>query len=464
MRAGNEGVQGTKTETSNATRSAGTVVRRSRPEDADIALELVCRALAPGKQLTVGRGLMLVADRDGHRRWIFRFSSPITGKRRDMGLGPFPEVALAAARTSADAHRAVVRELKDPIDERNAAVTAARAAKVSDDLADRRKAATLLKVAREFHKTIASGFRNRKHRAQWLASIEGSLPQTMLQKPVAEIGVDELLDVMLDLRARVPETGRRVRQRLEQVFADAALRGLCDRNPAALIAPRLRKVGGRVKTESHRSLPYRRLPDFLAALRGFERADLVTKLALELVTLSAGRSGEIRGARWSEFDIEAGIWIVPGDRMKGGEEHRVPLTRRMLEILKAAETLGLRKPESLVFPSRDPRKPLSDMALTQLLRRLPTGVDREDSEPEVFADLTVVHGLRATFSTWANECTSFHHDVIEAALAHRERDRVRAAYNRASYWDERIKLAKAWEGFATGTTKGKVLPMRRKRA
>lgn len=254
--------------------------------------------------LRVAPNLDLYCDPEGRRRWTFDFVSPVTGKRRYAGFGPFPEVALAQARAKGEEFRKLIDAGRDPLDERAKNIEAGKAEKAATALNDRRTAATVRVQARAVHKSIAAGFRNKKHAAQWLSSIENSLPKSILDKPVADVQTDELLDVMIDLYTNKRPTGTRVRQRLEHVFADAALRGLCDRNPAALIEPRLRKVGDSGKVSS-RSLPYARVPDFVARLRSFERADAMTRLVFELLVLAAARSGEVRGARWSEFDVDA---------------------------------------------------------------------------------------------------------------------------------------------------------------
>jgi integrase len=171
--------------------------------------------------------------------------------------------------------------------------------------------------------------------------------------------------------------------------------------------------------------------------------------------------------RWCEFDIKAASWNVPAERMKRPKPHYVALAPRALAIL--AEARALRpdaKPDDLVFPSRDPRKPLSEMAMLMMLRRIPTGEKRDDGEDETYSDLSTVHGFRAGFSSWAREKTRFRVDAIEAALAHREQDRVAAAYSHmAEYRKDRAALATAWAEFvASGTTKGKVIKMRARSA
>jgi integrase len=417
-----------------------------------------------GDELHDGGGLIgFVVDRGV--RWLYRYTSPVSGRRREQGLG---FKSLADARKERDRSRDLVKSGVDPLFAREREAAAQRAALDANNRDAQRQQATLVSVARTYHSTIMGDFRNRKHRAQWLASIEGSLPRALLDKPVSEITPADLLDVLIPLRERVPETARRVRQRLDAVFADAALRGLCAGNPAALIVRRMRTTRRQGDAAHLRSLHYRDVPAFVAALRDSTRIGLLVKLAIEFGILATARSGEVRGARWSEIDMTAKLWTIPAARMKGRETHRVHLSPRALAILEEAKALRLNpRIGALVFPPpRDGSRPLSDMTLTQALRRLPTGRTRDDGKPETYADLTTMHGLaRATFSTWTNSERIASSDVIEAALAHRETDRVKAAYDRSAKEGERFErdlraLRLAWSDYACGAKRGKVVSIR----
>jgi integrase len=224
-----------------------------------------------------------------------------------------------------------------------------------------------------------------------------------------------------------------VRQRLDAIFEDAIFNGLVSSNPAASLRRKLREARGRRVRGQFRALAYADAPALIAALRKFEG---IAARALEFAVLTAARTGEVLGASWAEFDLGAGIWTVPGARMKGGEDHVVYLSPRAREILEGQRALGQR----YVFPAPAlDGCPLSNMAMLMLLRRL--GV----------ASATTVHGLcRSTFSTWANETAAARPDVIEACLAHREGDKIRAAYNRAQFATERRKLLDAWAAYLGG--------------
>jgi integrase len=383
-----------------------------------------------------GAGLEITRTRADRWQATYRYTSRVTGKRRTPSKtwdGP----KLKAMR---EWHEPLVRDVEAGIDPL---------------------------LARE-QKAIEAQFRNRKHRAQWLASIEGSLPRALLDKPISDVTAGDLLDVLLPLRDRVPETASRVRQRLAAVFDDAALRGLCAGNPAALIARRMRQRKNGEKPHL-RALHYRDVPALLEALRVSPRISRSVRLAIEFAVHTASRSGETRGARWNEIDRKARLWTIAGARMKAGEAHRVHLSPRALEILdEAAELRTDRADDALVFPApRDPKREIADMSLTVALRRLKTGRKHDDGTPETFAEFTTMHGLaRSTFSTWANDKRAASSDAVEVALAHRETDRVKAAYDRSRTEGERFErelkaLRLAWSDYVCNGKRGKVVPFSR---
>jgi integrase len=298
-------------------------------------------------------------------------------------------------------------------------------------------------VARDYHARVIEPNRTPKHAAQWIASIEGPAgdephPEraklsALLDRPITSITGPELLDAVTDLQAAVPETASRVRQRLEAIFDDAEFRGMCSGNPARAIRRKLRETKARRERGSFAALPFADVPAFVKALR---QQNGTAARALEFAVLTAARTGEVLGATWAEIDAQAGIWRVPAARMKGGEEHVVYLSARALEVIEPLRGLG----SEYVFPSpADNRKPLSNMSMLTLLRRM-------DANKR-----TTVHGLcRASFSTWANETAAARPDVIEACLAHREGDRIRSAYNRAQFAVERRNLLTRWTDYCDG--------------
>jgi len=375
----------------------------------------------------------------GSGSWSFRYTSP-AGKRREIGLGKLARnsqaaagESLKAARKAAEDARRLLQQGVDPIEQRQARREQAQQAQQAAKAEAARERATLARVARDYHERVIEPHRTPKHAAQWLSSLENHVPERLWHKPIADVTGPELLDFVIQLQAKVPETAARVRQRLEAIFDDAEFRAICTGNPARAIRRKLSETTKSRRRGSFAALPYAQAPAFLKLLRAREG---ISARALEFAMLTAARTGEVVGARWEEFDLDAGIWRVPPERMKGGEEHVVHLSPRALEVVKGMRELE----QEWVFPSAAlDGEPMSNMAMLTLLRRM-------DADKA-----TTVHGLcRATFSTWAYETGAARPDVIEATLAHREADRVKAAYNRAQFMTERAALLAAWADYLDG--------------
>lgn len=394
-----------------------------------------------------GGGLVLRVQA-GRGSWVFKYTAP-SGRRREMGLGVATRgsraqagESLSTARDLAHRQRELLRQDKDPIE----AKAQARVAALEDERA--RKAAravehwTLARAARDYHERVIEPNRTAKHSLQWIASLENHVPAALWHRPLDEITAPELLDALLGVtpheRARnltsgdkVRETVRRIRQRLDAVYEDAMFRERATHNPAAAVRRKMRETEGRQARRQWAALPYGEAPALVQRLREVEG---VAARALEFAILTTARTGEVLGAEWSEFDLPAALWIVPAARMKAREPHAVFLPARAVELLQALAGFDSR----FVFVSPTPAadgtgRPLSNMAMLALLDRL--GV----------RDRTTAHGLcRATFSTWANETGAARPDVVEACLAHREGDRIRAAYNRARFDGERRALLQTW--------------------
>lgn len=389
---------------------------------------------------TDGGGLVLrIAGSNGS--WVFRFTNP-AGKRREMGLGKLLRNDLAAAGKSltgarhlAEAARRLLREGVDPIDARDARRASLQEAEQVKKVESKRAAATLARVAREYHERVIEPTRTKKHAAQWITSLETHVPASMWHRAIDEVTGPELLDFIIELQAKIHETANRVRQRLEAIFDDAEFRGISTGNPARAIRRKLKETTTKRtrKRGSFSWLPYAQVPAFVKLLRAREG---ISARALEFGMLTTARTGEIIGATWDEFDLQAGLWIVPGARMKGGEEHTVYLVPRALEILNIMRELA----QPFVFPAPELNGcPLSNMAMLNLVERMG------------FKERTTPHGVcRKSFSTWANETGIGRWDVIEACLAHKEADKVRAAYNLADYARERAALLAAWADYCDG--------------
>jgi integrase len=363
----------------------------------------------PGRH-SDGGGLYLNVTDTGAKSWLFMFKR--AGRRREMGLGSARDVPLARARTLASEARQHVAGGRDP-------------------LAMRTKPASMTfgEAATALVESMSSSWRNAKHRAQWVMTLTvycGPL-STM---PVADVATDDVLGVLKPLWLTKPETASRLRGRIERTLDFAKARGMrSGENPArwrghlnALLPKRAKFTRGH-----HKAMAFGQVPEFMGELR---KRDGAAPAALEFAILNAARSGEVLGATWSEIDVEARVWTVPAERMKAGRTHRVPLTDRASEILKAMSQL---RTSDYVFPGMKPGRPLSVMALEMVLRRMKV-------------DATV-HGFRSAFRDWAGESTAFPREIAEAALAHLVGDEVERAYRRGDALEKRRGLMDAWVSF-----------------
>jgi integrase len=404
-------------------------------------------------------GGLLLRVRGESATWVFRFTSP-NGRRREMGLGAVHRAntqqagaGLTGARDAAHLAREQLRAGVDPIDARDAEREAHRAADAARKAKRDQDRLTLARCARQYHERVIEPTKTTKHAAQWLSSLENHIPGHLWHKPIADITPPELLTALLAIkpheRARrhqgttVPETVSRIRQRLDAIFEDASFFRRCTTNPAAAIRSKLQEAMPQRKAGSMRALPYREAPAFMAALR---RQPGTAARCLELLLLTAARTVEALELDASELDLDAARWSVPAERMKAGEPHEVFLPPQAVELLRAQ--LALKLHPCIVFPSPvEPDKALSNMAMLAVLDRMG------------YRDKTTVHGLRATFSTWANETGAARPDVIEACLAHSESDKIRAAYNRAKFIQERRALLMSWAEYLYAPA-ARIVPLR----
>jgi hypothetical protein len=278
-----------------------------------------------------GEGLLLHID-ERRSHWVLRYTSP-GGRRRELGLGRADRTSLAAsgrsltdAREAADAARRLLRAGRDPIDEKHAARAAARKGEAERKAEIRRERTTLARVARGYHERVIEPRRTTTHAREWIGSLERHVPKGLWHKPIDRIEAPELLDAVARVTMKYPETGRRVRQRLELIFADAEFHKLCTGNPGRAIREKVREQCGGRRTQSYRALGYREVPAFMKRLRAVPG---ISARALEFGLLTVARTGEIRGARWSEIDFASKTWTVPAERMKARQPHlvRCPIAR-----------------------------------------------------------------------------------------------------------------------------------------
>ncbi len=379
----------------------------------------VSRLTEPGFHRVGGvTGLYLQINERGARSWVLRMM--VGTKRRELGLGGFPTVGLADARTKARAVREQVENGLDPIAEKR---------KKREMLIAEQRRPTFKKCAEQFMAMKSAEWRNDKHRQQWVNTLNQYAYPTIGDLPVHEISQRHVLTILEPIWTVKTETANRVRGRIENVLDWATAHGeRTGVNPARWrgqldkLLPSPKKIA---KVVHHPALPYEQLAEFQRRLNQYPS---ISAKALGFAILTAARSGEVRGATWEEIDFAKRIWTVPADRMKGGKEHRVPLSRRAIALLK---TLPPQK-TGIVFATQKGNA-LSDMALTMLLRGVWPGI--------------TAHGFRSTFRDWAAEQTSFPREVCEQALAHALPNQVEAAYRRSDLFDKRRELMDQWAAF-----------------
>lgn len=371
-----------------------------------------------------GAGLYLQVTGDGDKRvaksWIFRYQ--LRGRAREMGLGSFATFGLAEARIKATGCRRLTYEGIDPIDARRAERT-----RIALETA---KALTFKACAEQFIAAHSAGWRNAKHAAQWTATLKAYAEPIIGSLPVHRIDTALVMKILEPLWSKKPETAGRLRGRIESVLDWATARGYrTGDNPARWRGHLDKLLPARAKVRQvkhHAALPYDELPDFMAALRAQEG---VSARALEFLILTAARTGEVIGAKSEE--IRGRVWTVPAGRMKGGKEHRVPLSEPAVAIV---EKMRKEHPGEFLFPGGKRAKPLSNMAMLALLERMGR------------ADVTA-HGFRSTFRDWAAERTGYASEVVEMALAHAIDNKVEAAYRRGDLFEKRNSLMAEWARF-----------------
>jgi integrase len=381
----------------------------------------VSRLKEPGRHhVGTVAGLTIQVLPSGARTWILR--ATIGGKRRDMGLGGYPAVNLAGAHAAARHARELIDSGRDPVGERRAARSSLKAKQASE--------LTFEQSARAYLSAHEAGWRNAKHAAQWRATLETYAYPVMGRLLVRDVMLPHVLSVLEPIWQDKTETAVRLRGRIESVLDWATARGYRDGlNPARWrghLDKMLAQPSKVAKRDHHAALPLDELGAFMKQLR---KQEGMGARALEFVILTAARSGEVRGAKWTEIDLTTKLWTVPGERMKAGKDHRVPLSGAVTKLLRALPRL---EGFDLVFPA--PRGgALSDMTLTAVMRRMNVAA--------------VPHGFRSTFRDWCSERTNFPHEVAEMALAHTIANKVEAAYRRGDLFDKRRQMMENWASF-----------------
>lgn len=385
-------------------------------------------------------GLLLQVGSNGSKSWMLRIR--IGSKRREIGLGSYPAVGLGDATSLAQAVRDKVKDGIDPLSER----LAAKQSILEQQHAEKSLEWTFKKCAEAYIKAKSPEWKSIKHGNQWETTLETYAYPVIENMPVAHVGVSQVMEILEAQWLTKHETMRRLRNRIELVLDWAGARGYRKGdNPARWRGnlDSLLAIGKKaVKVKPQRSLDASKMYEFMQRLRAIQG---MGARSLEFVILTACRSGEARLATWTEIDLDAGIWCIPAERMKAEREHRVALSKQAISLLKALPRFD---GEDLVFPSRKPNKPLSDMTLNKVMR-------------DMAAD-AVPHGFRSTFSSWCASSTAYPEDVREMALAHSVGSDTVKAYQRSDLFDKRRMLMQDWAKFIEtkpATKGGKVVQL-----
>jgi integrase len=398
------------------------------------------RAIKPDdKPVPAGvTGLYLFAGTErGRGKWILRYVSPVTGKRRDMGMGSYPDTGVARAIEKALEARQQIQDDIDPILARQST----------------RAIPTFEQAARDQWMILAPGFRNDKHRQQWISSLEQHTFPAIGGVKVDALQPEHFADMLRPIWLTIPETAKRIRMRCSAVMAACRARKQIAGNPLDDIGPLLpaTKQKDTAPERHHPAMPWRLAPGFIE--QHLNRQPIMgARAALLFAILTAARSGEVRGATWSEIDLDKKLWTVPATRMKAGRAHRVPLSDDAIALLHAQLHGDDPQAEALLFPALRGGE-LSDMALTSILRKA-------EAPSDVPGRVATAHGFRSSFRNWcADHGTST--ELAERCLAHTIGNKVQAAYERTDRLDARVRLMAAWADHVMGrSADAQVVPIR----
>ncbi|HBB0777755.1 TPA: tyrosine-type recombinase/integrase [Escherichia coli] len=359
----------------------------------------------------------------GRGKWVLRYVSPVTQKRRNAGLGSYPEIGIAEAAKLAQTMREQLSAGDDPLELKKAETT-------------KIVIPTFEEAARKVHTELLPGWRNKKHARQWISTLEQHVFPAMGTVPLDAITPANVADVLRPSWMTIPETSGRVKQRIHKVMQWAWAYGFCSANPVDVVDHLLpQQVSASIRTEHQPAMPWKVIPLYIASRVYTEDRYNVTRGLLLFVILTACRSGEARAMEWCEIDFKRKIWTIPPSRMKGGVRHRVPLSQQAIGLLEQMRGLH----EMLVFPSPRKQTVLSDMVLTSFLRKTKAISDTQGR-------FAVAHGFRSSFRDWCSE-QRYPHDLAERALAHTIRNKSEAAYHRTDLLNERRPMMQAWADY-----------------
>lgn len=369
-------------------------------------------------RLDDGGGLRLNVSKNLSKSWTFRYT--FNGKRHEIGLGIYPDISLADARDISTKYRSLVNSRIDP----------------KSWLKEKDKTTPTFKTIAATHiKSYRKGWKNTKHARQWPRTLKTYACPVIGHKPIDTIDTKDILEILKPIWETKTDTAKRLQSRIENIFDSAAAHGyLENQNPARWkghLDKLLPKPNSLKKVNHHSAMPYSEISDFYNLL---EKKNGYSSLALRLLILTACRTNEIIGAKWSEFDLDNKIWTIPAERMKSRKEHRVPLSNESINLLK---NIPINNNTEFLFPGNKKGKPISNASMLKVMRSL------------ISYDY-VVHGFRSSFRDWAAEQTSHSHDVIEMSLAHAIKNKTEAAYRRSDLLEKRRLLMQEWAGSICG--------------
>jgi integrase len=380
---------------------------------------LQVRNAKPGRHAD-GKGLYLLVKPSGARSWVLRVQ--VAGRRRDFGLGSVDLVSLEEARDKARDARRSAKGGGDPSLERKRS---------------QRQIPTFREAAERYHAAVRGSWRNGKHTGQWLQTLATYAFPSVGSVRIDQIDAPVIQDVLLPIWLTKPETARRVRQRIGSVLDYAHGQGWREtETPRHAVNSLMKRIKQPRRGPGFSAIPYVDLPSLMANLQ--DQEPTAGRLALQFLVLTAARSGEVRGARWTEIDLERAVWTIPAERMKAGEPHSVPLSDAAIKVLYEGSAHGDQASDSLIFSGLR-RGQLSDGTLAKVLRT-------------AGACGYTVHGMRSAFRDWVAEQTSFPGDWAEAALAHSLPNKVEAAYRRTKFLDQRRQVMERWADFLCGAS------------
>ena len=361
----------------------------------------------------------------GQGKWVLRYVSPVTKKRRNAGLGSYPEVGIAEAARQGRFMREQIAHGEDPLEVRVNEATKPRMPSLSE-------------ASETLHKELKPGWKNPKHAQQWINTLKEYAFPLIGAMPLDQVQPRHISDVLRPIWLEKAETASRVKQRLHAVLTWGWAHGFCQSNPVDVVDHLLPLQPGKtIRTQHQPAMPWSLIPAFVTEHLQYPHSCDVSRQVLSFLILTAARSGEVRLMTWDEVDLKAELWTVPAERMKAKQSHRVPLSKQAIAILK--HQAG--QHAMLVFPSIRDRTSLSDMALTVFLRRVGAVSDVQGRN-------ATAHGFRSSFRDWCSE-KGHPRDLAERALAHAVQNKVEAAYHRTDLLEQRRPLMQSWADFVT---------------